>query len=450
MIDRLLIRNVGPIKEKALDFGGRINVFTGDNGLAKTFLLDLIWFALTRKWPADVNKSMNCGLMALPGEANKAAMISVKMQTERGRMIDSYESRFDKRGQFWRLPAGRRPSAGLVIYAHADGSFSVWDQARNYWSRSAAQMEGLRTDAYVFSPREVWSGLWNPRDPLKPLCNGLIRDWASWQKGKDPEFELLREVLRCISPSEDENDLLVPGELTRIGLDDARDYPTIHASYGDVPIVMASAAVRRIVSLAYFLVWVFREHYAASQLLGRRPSGQIVLLIDEIESHLHPKWQRSVVDGVLSAVDSLQTLGGKMLFPQANVQLFLVTHSPLVMTALEDAFDDRQDAWFDMDKVKGSVAIEKRPFDYQSNAESWLVSRAFDLKTTRSRKCEKAYLAARSVLSEALRQETHDIDSGLRKRLQDAFSEASRIMDPADEFLLRYKCICDALHWNVR
>lgn len=34
------------------------NLITGDNGLGKSFLLDLIWYAMTRQWPSEANPQL--------------------------------------------------------------------------------------------------------------------------------------------------------------------------------------------------------------------------------------------------------------------------------------------------------------------------------------------------------------------------------------------------------
>ena len=93
-----------------------------------------------------------------------------------------------------------------------------------------------------------------------------------------------------LSPSGEEK--LVPGKLTRISLDDARDMPTLRMPYGqEVPVLHASSGMRRIISLAYFLVWCWEEHLKARDLTGEEPESRAVFLIDEAEAHLHPKWQ---------------------------------------------------------------------------------------------------------------------------------------------------------------
>jgi DNA repair exonuclease SbcCD ATPase subunit len=54
MIKRLHLSNVGPCPDMPpVEFGGRMNIITGDNGLGKSFLLDTVWWALTRRWPAE-------------------------------------------------------------------------------------------------------------------------------------------------------------------------------------------------------------------------------------------------------------------------------------------------------------------------------------------------------------------------------------------------------------
>lgn len=93
---------------------------------------------------------------------------------------EHYTSTFKPQEQNWTGRPGRSSNPGLVLYAMSDGSFAVWDPARNYWVSHKHQDIQERQPAYVFSPTEVWDGL-RTHDG-KWLCNGLIRDWAGWQK----------------------------------------------------------------------------------------------------------------------------------------------------------------------------------------------------------------------------------------------------------------------------
>ena len=47
MLKSLELRDVGPADHLEIDFAPRVNLITGDNGLGKSFLLDVAWWALT-------------------------------------------------------------------------------------------------------------------------------------------------------------------------------------------------------------------------------------------------------------------------------------------------------------------------------------------------------------------------------------------------------------------
>ena len=66
MLKQLKLTNIGPAQTMELKLGQRLNLITGDNGLGKSFLLDIAWWAITGAWPADVNPAMVSGKKALP------------------------------------------------------------------------------------------------------------------------------------------------------------------------------------------------------------------------------------------------------------------------------------------------------------------------------------------------------------------------------------------------
>jgi hypothetical protein len=289
-----------------------------------------------------------------------------------------------------------RPRApGLVLYAQVDGGFSVWDRARNTQDR---------LPFYPFTPGEVWEG--------NDLCEGLIRDWASWQREGGSTFDQLRKVLELLSPSPSER--LEPGELRKLSLDDPKRYPTLRMPYGqEVAVVHASAGMRRIIALAYLLVWAWQEHVAASKLRGSSPTGDIVLLIDEVEAHLHPQWQRRIVPALLSVIGALT--GNH----DAEVQLIVATHSPLVLASTEPSFDPDQDAIWELDLVDGRVELHESPWQRHGDANAWLTSSVFDLGATGSVEAEHAVNEALALLRSRNRdpREVERVDDLLRRSL---------------------------------
>lgn len=426
MLRHLKLKNVGPADKLELEFAERLNLITGDNGLGKSFLLDIAWWAMTRRWPGEINSQLVSGRCALPtrsGEASIDFSFTGKIKTE------DYVSKYRPREQAWTGRAGRPANPGLVFYAMSDGSFAVWDPARNYWHTQNNVDVQERIPAYVFSPSQVWDGL--KGDDGKRLCLGLVMDWAGWQKEKSPSFDSLKRVLAALSPSE--NEKLIPGDLKRISLDDARDIPTIRMPYGqEVPVLNTSAGLRRILSLAYVLVWAWEEHCKAAKLLGELPTKQIVLLIDEVESHLHPQWQRKIIPALLAVAKTL--VKGK----KAELQLIAATHSPLIMTSAEPLFDPKRDAWWDLDLINGKVKLTRRPFEKFGDADGWLKSEAFDLPSSRPVEYEALVKEASALLEE------NPVDP---KAIHTMNKKLIAALRPSDDFLFNWRYVGRAKGW---
>lgn len=423
MIKRLMMTNVGPAPKMELEFGSRLNLLTGDNGLGKSFLLDIVWWAMACSWPAEINPGLTAGKKALPANDGEAK-ISFSIFGDK----KEHDFRYIRKEQRWvDKQKGRPGNPGLVLYAMSDGSFAVWDPYRNYLPVHNAINLQKSPQAYVFSPAEVWDGLTGRRSSW--LCNGLLRDWASWQKENGPSFKYLKEVLKVLSPSETE--VLLPGELTRISIDDVRDIPTVRMPYGqDVAVLHASSGMRRIMALAYFLVWAWQEHKQAAKQLGEPATKQIAFLIDEIESHLHPSWQRCIIPTLMGVMGKLSS--------NAKVQLITATHSPLIMASVEPLFEEEKDAWFDLDLVNNQVALTRRPFVRQGDVRSWLTSEAFDMKSGYSIEAEKVLEEATQALSnEAF---SSDDARALDQRLREVLSET-------DPFWMRWRFVAEKKGW---
>lgn len=431
MLHQLQLSNVGPASGLELELGSRLNLITGDNGLGKSFLLDAAWFALTRRWPQQLNPQISSGLIARPIDRRQAATICFSVDGLSGKEASSYTARYELEDQDWVGPSGRPVNPGMVLYAMADGSFAVWDPARNYWKRRGNRDVQERVSGYVFSQSDIWNGLNNPIEGKGRLCNGLIDDWASWQRENGQPFALLQQVLKGLAPSEEE--ALQPGGLVRISLEDARDYPTITISYGQqVPVVQASSGVRRILALVYLLVWTWQEHQRAAELLGQELTPRLIFLIDEVEAHLHPAWQRRVLAALVDVVNKLRA--------ETEVQLLVVTHSPLVMASVEPLFEPDTDRWWDLDLVDGSVTLSHRPFERQGDANHWLMSQAFDLPGAGSIAQQQALERAQTLLR------SHELAS-----LDDVYAveqELHRTLGGADPFWNQWRWALDAYGWT--
>ena len=224
------LTDVGPASNFFLEFGERLTLIAGDNGLGKSFLLDVAWWALTGTWASHP---------AYPFASRRTARpkIEYRIRNAFGKELVG-ESRFDWKTHSWQGLDSRPSVAALSIFTRVDGSFAIADETRGHLQAGGPKSLSL------FSGREVWEG-------KAGEIEGLIRDWVSWQQSSDTvAFGNLTSVLEHLSP--EDTGPLVPSEPVRIP-GDPRQIPTIRQSYGDVPVVFASAGIQRILLLAYLI-----------------------------------------------------------------------------------------------------------------------------------------------------------------------------------------------------
>jgi hypothetical protein len=381
MIEHLALKDTGPAAEMALDFAPRLNILTGDNGLGKTFVLDLVWWALTNTW---------AGEPASPRRKSFSPSIPDAPQIAATSAAGRWFSTFDARHQAWTVVKPPRLDAP-VVYAQADGGFAVWDPAQPSAEAASSGARLAVPPAARLGTKEVWLGASDDAD--NQICAGLIDDCVRWQAAGGHEIAWLTDVLAALAPAgaidEAQAEPLRLGQPTRVWVRDRRDIPTIVMPYGEVPVTLASAGLRRILALAYMLVWSWREHVAACGVLGREPTASLVLLVDELEAHLHPQWQRVILPAILAAV--------RVLRADLAVQLIVNTHAPLVLASVETLFDEEQDRLFHFALREGQVAIEPAPFSVRGDAHHWLISDVFDLATSGSLERERVLAAAKQL-----------------------------------------------------
>ncbi len=424
MLKALRLTEVGPASHIDLYLAPRLNMITGDNGLGKTFILECAWWALTGTW---------AGYQAYPHQRTKRLpniSFQVGIDDEPG---NSMVARYQWEQQSWSLAKRRderegRP--GLAIYCMADGSFAIWDAAAEqlYKERGA---KGSWQPLTLFSNTQVWNGFEHEQDkrggeqPESDLENdvaphGLLQDWINWQSSSDTSrFEQFSDAIQTLSSYQDEP--LVPGELQHLTAD-GRTIPTLKFSYGDVPVVHCAAGYRRMLALAYVLVWAWHRHRQAAEMLEQEPSSDIVLLVDEMEAHLHPQWQRAIVPALMQVI--------KRLYGQEQPQVLVATHSPLVLASVETLFDEERDNLFHLYLEHGQVHLDTVNFVKRGRADLWLMSEVFGLKQPRSKDAE------------VIIEEAKQLQQNRKPAREDVEKVSHRlvgVLAPDDEFWPRWK-----------
>ena len=363
--------NIGPIKSLRFNPAQRLNLITGDNGLGKTFLLDLVWWALTREWADNPVVPFE----ADRGDAKVSFLVANSSQTR------PVTAEFDKSTYQWKLPRQLPALSGLVVYARVDGSFAVWDPANVVLAGTAGAGQRL---SVVFRREDVWNG-------KEPQIEGLIRDWVKWQgqPTKYPAFDTFQRVLKRVGPP-DLGEISIGDPVRLRG--EKKDIPTLKHPYGVVPIIYESAGIRRIVTLAYLIVWAWEEHRIQAKQVGKKEERQMVIILDEAEAHLHPKWQRVLLQALLGIASDLHS--------ELSIQFFISTHSPLVLASAEPLFDAEKDKLFHLEMpTPASIKFTDVPYVIQGSSDAWLQSNVFGLGFAGSTDRESALRSAEALMA---------------------------------------------------
>ncbi len=429
MITKLEFENLGPAKEMNIDFGLRVNVITGDNGVGKTFLLDLIWFALACEWwpeprPGEYERfstKREVKRRVRPWPAYRDASLSFELcDGTRHEVV----YRVSKLRWFWRPKPGPPPVPSILIYGKLNGAFSILDPLRSSWEDTDSEFPVRVKDSVPFSfeQNQVLHGL---RREGTVACRGLIEDWETWRLKQSPEYRLLVDVLAKLSPGGRDGHF-GPGEPVRLPEFGALDVPTVRMSYGDVPLYYASAGLLRILSLAYLIVWTWSEHNLAAAMAGVEPCRKIVLLLDEVEAHLHPQWQRTIMPSVVGVLQDLfQGPDG------TGVQVITTTHAPLVLASMESYWSKETDRLINLELSPDGkdVMVEQVPWAKFGDASGWLTSPAFDLDSGYSLEAERAINAADFLIAGYLDELPENL-----KTKEEIQRELQRTLDGADPY----------------
>ena len=392
------LNDVGPVSSVELEFGERLTLIAGDNGLGKSFLLDAAWWALTGTWASHP---------AYPFASARSTQprIEYRIRNAGGQELVG-QSTFDWLHHSWRELENRPSVSALSIFTRVDGSFAIADE-----TRGQLQVGGPRSLS-LFTGQEVWEG-------KAGEIEGLVRDWVSWQQASDNSaFSMLARVLEHLSP--EDTGPLIPSEPVRIP-GDPRKIPTVRQIYGDVPVLFASAGIQRILLLTYLIIWSWQEHLLASEQAGVSPQRKMVIVVDELEAHLHPKWQRLVLPGLMSI--------GKLLSADLEIQVIAATHSPMVLASVEDEFSDVSDVLAHLLLVDDSVELERLDYYKYGDMSAWLTSPIFGLPHARSRAAEQVIEDAKALQL----SDEPDLDA-----VKEVTARLKRTLSPDDQFWSRW------------
>ena len=337
-----------------LEHRGKIQLWQtilGDNAVGKSTILKCIAMGLCDESSAAALMKETSGEFIRKGKLDASIQITLKGEaTEDGFTIitnftkGSLESP-EKLRQI--TPPGLFPWKDIFMCGYGvqigDGGGETWE---NYKPLEA-----------VYTIFNTGSDLQNTEAVMFKHPSGAFRDWFS---------ELLQNILLL----ED----YPPIEYNTKGM-------YVSGPWGKMRVNELSDGYRRVIQL---IVDFFGWQIVAERL--SLPNDKIagILLIDELETHLHPKWQRHIVDRLIKHLP--------------DVQIIASTHSPLVALGVSDL---GQASILELDLVnESSNRVEYKnisSMNYRGySVDQILTSSAFDIPIQEVQLLEIKWLSSES------------------------------------------------------
>jgi energy-coupling factor transporter ATP-binding protein EcfA2 len=225
-----------------------------------------------------------------------------------------------------------------------------------------------------------------------------------------------RDILRRVDEA-----LNLPQGSTRLGSEGLE----VSGPWGSfMPIGSLSDGYRATLSwLLDFIGWTLLRPQPESEWADRSPAG--IVLIDEIEQHLHPVWQRRIL--------------GRLRAQLPDVQFVVTTHAPLCVTGTTDLSDSDVNLFHLGWQGNSVVASPAMKPPRGQRADQVLTSYLFGLPTTSDDQTKErierlsALLSRGDSLAAAERSEVDDLRVALHGDLGPAETETEALVSAAVE-----------------
>ncbi|MFO0589646.1 MAG: AAA family ATPase [Polyangiaceae bacterium] len=344
-LKRLSVRNFRCFTECVVDFHPRLTVFVAENGRGKTAILDAVGIAMSPFvdtlvglhqahgfTPADVRLALEAG-----GAMNPVFPVSMEAEAsfwdERIAWTRNRKSTSTRSLTVTKYRAGCRDiaealRAHLTSYAHGDrtdppvlpavafyGTGRLWSEHRlTKMKRTDEPTPMTRVAGYI--------------DCLSSSSSfRAFTDWYEWMSNaaRSPTARAYpsseRPALLLSAVREATRSMLAPVGWQDIDWDfNERRLIAEHPEHGRLPLDLLSDGVRNMIALVADLAHrCVRLNPHLGDEAPRKTPG--VLIIDEVDMHLHPRWQQLVIEQL------------RKTFPA--MQMMVSTHSPHVLSTVD-------------------------------------------------------------------------------------------------------------------
>lgn len=315
-LHNLYLKNIGPFLEANIEFD-QVTIFTGENGTGKTVILDAIRkmllsnsiFHKTIRNIRSIRRDNNFEIKISLTISNKY----LELETKKAISNDYEKFTITK-------------SNSEYLYDDLSSVFNHTSKAKgniwiaNYWTSQndhsdfhIPSLDFLKPENYLM---DCLGGIQKNAETTK-IVTFLDYYKSSDKPEEKKEGEFIFEVLKKIFKIS-----LYEGEFMYV--DRSRLMPIINQNGVEVSLDKLSSGnlylVQRLIGLLGQMYSVYKLNDLPLEEICNT-SG--LLLIDEAENHLHPKWQKTFISSILE------------LFP--NLQIVMATHSPFIVGSYAEA-----------------------------------------------------------------------------------------------------------------
>lgn len=352
LLEQVKIKNFKGLEDCNINFKDGFNLLIGDNGYGKTSILEAISVGLggfivglpdisARHFTKDEIRVVleHIG----EGSFNRRYITPVEVLCK----VEVEGEQFEWIRRKSSIKASRSTVEPRDICKKAEQMANEKDHilpVLNYQSAARMWIQRREASENIFSKRFYrtvgYEGCLTEASNNKMLMNWIRHmEKMEWKrKKKIGEYQGVKEALRIFMQS------MLEEEVISFEYDDQSEELIFVTQSGSLPVRALSAGYQSLVWMVFDIA--YRMALLNPDLLENISDTPGIVLIDELDMHLHPKWQWNIISALQST------------FP--NVQFIAATHSPIIMASCKEENLIKIDA-------SKNISYEKTPYGFDVN-----------------------------------------------------------------------------------
>lgn len=329
-VKQLSIHDFKGIEDCELSFKKGFNLIIGENGKGKTSLLEALSIGISGFLsgihgegihPRNFQSEEARTVYLLQGDGAyepKLHWPCVKMTAEMQGAVYQWErSKENSRAQTKTIPRDicrlaedltDDPHTPLPVVCYQSAA-RVWSQKRKKQKSTFLRKKSNRTAGYIDCMSDESS--------MKMMLEWCSRmEQIAWQTEKPVrEYEAVKNAVALAMTQ-------MEGEPVKVFYDKRSEELMYQQKQKVIPISVLSAGYQSLIWMVFDIAY---RMAALNPFLAEKITGASgLVLIDELDVHLHPRWQWKVIDVL------------RQVFP--NVQFIATTHSPIIIASAKDVW----------------------------------------------------------------------------------------------------------------